>query len=150
MTYDPHTLFAPRNESMSRDQIWGFFFDTCTDELSEKPYVECVVDKKRYDVPKFNPDEIPDNLCQEFVEGEHAIDETYSEPMQYTFELAKFVKDAYKKIMKAVKKDRIVAVRAEKKAAKQLEKELKKFKDVEAKKLAKEQKAAAKKSKKAK
>lgn len=118
MPYDINALFAPKDDSMSREQIWRFFFDPVVDELSEKPFFLCLVDKKDYTIPAYGAEEISDLLCREFVEGEYIIDQTYSEPIEYSQELTKFVKVMHKKIYKDVKKERVANIRAQKKQAK--------------------------------
>jgi hypothetical protein len=96
-------VFIPKNAGLTKSQIWTFFY---SEHEKKDNKVFCYVvdydDDDGYRVPAFTCEEIPDKLCQEFVDKEHELRDEGMDEEDFVDERQDLTRLIFKKICKAL------------------------------------------------
>ena len=97
--------FTPKSAALNKKEIWSFFY-----EKEGKKYVALGLfgredeDASFVDKPAYTADEIPNKLCQQFVDAEESLRDEFDSEEDFVDARDDLARDFHKLILKSLKR----------------------------------------------
>jgi len=94
--------FTPKSAALNKKEIWLFFYSK---EMNEPglPWFE-YASSEDVKLPAFTADEMPNKLCQQFVDAEESLRDEFDSEENFVDARDDLARDFHKRILKALKR----------------------------------------------